>query len=54
MPSEKQPSRQAELSKLSDLHTRLEAWKKGLPAEMEPKDGQLPPVLLMQYVYLTS
>lgn len=50
MPSEKQPSRQAELSKLSDLHTRLEAWKKSLPAEMEPKDGQLPPVLLMQYV----
>lgn len=54
MPSEKQPSRQAELSKLSDLHTRLEAWKKGLPAEMEPKDGQLPPVLLMQYVHLFS
>ncbi|EED23248.1 C6 transcription factor (NirA), putative [Talaromyces stipitatus ATCC 10500] len=51
MPTEKQPSRQAELSKLSDLHTRLEAWKKGLPAEMEPKDGQLPPVLLMHMFY---
>jgi hypothetical protein len=50
VPTEKQPSRQAELSKLSDLHTRLEAWKKSLPAEMEPKDGQLPPILLMQYV----
>uniref|UniRef100_A0A093Y6N2 Nitrogen assimilation transcription factor nirA n=1 Tax=Talaromyces marneffei PM1 TaxID=1077442 RepID=A0A093Y6N2_TALMA len=51
MPSEKQPSRQAELSKLSDLHTRLEAWKKGLPAEMEPRDGQLPPVLVMHMFY---
>lgn len=51
MPNEKQPSRQAELSKLSDLHTRLEAWKKGLPTEMEPKDGQLPPVLLMHMFY---
>lgn len=52
VPTEKQPSRQAELSKLSNLHTRLEAWKKGLPGGMEPKDGQLPPVLLMQYVSL--
>lgn len=48
VPTKKQLSRQAELSKLSDVHTRLEAWKKGLPTEMEPKDGQLPPVLLMQ------
>ena len=40
--------KQAELKKLSDLHTRLEAWKKDLPHEMEPKDGQLPQVLLMQ------
>jgi hypothetical protein len=47
-PTEKQPSRQAELKKLSDVHTRLEAWKKNLPTELEPKDGQLPPVLLMQ------
>lgn len=41
-------SKQTELKKLSDLHTRLEAWKKGLPQEMEPRDGQLPQVLLMQ------
>ncbi|KAL1967889.1 hypothetical protein VTN77DRAFT_2306 [Rasamsonia byssochlamydoides] len=50
-PAERQPSRQAELKKLSDVHTRLEAWKKGLPAEMEPKEGQLPPVLLMHMFY---
>ena len=41
-------SKQTELKKLTELHTRLEAWKKDLPQEMEPKDGQLPQVLLMQ------
>lgn len=48
-PAEQPLSRQAELKRLSDVHTRLEAWKSGLPAELEPKDGRLPPVLLMQY-----
>ena len=43
-------SKQAELKKLSELHTRLEAWRKNLPKEIEPKEGQLPNVLLMQYV----
>ena len=45
---DKPPPRQAELKRLSDLHTRLEAWKTSLPAEMEAKDGQLPQVYLMQ------
>ena len=45
---EKPIGKQAELKKLSDLHTRLETWKKDLPPEMEAKDGQLPQVLLMQ------
>jgi hypothetical protein len=45
---EKPIGKQAELKMLSDLHTRLEAWKKELPLEMEPKEGQLPQVLLMQ------
>ena len=45
---EKPVGKQAELKKLSDLHTRLEAWKKELPQEMEPREGQLPQVLLMQ------
>lgn len=53
-PVQKQPSRQVELKKLSDVHTRLEAWRRALPAEMEPKEGQLPPVLLMQYDLLFS
>ena len=46
--------KQAEVKKLSDFHTRLEAWRKSLPREMEPREGQLPNVLLMQYVYFQS
>lgn len=37
-----------ELKKLSELHRRLEDWKKELPLEFEPKEGQLPNVILMQ------
>ncbi|PQE13692.1 fungal specific transcription factor protein [Rutstroemia sp. NJR-2017a BVV2] len=42
--------RSQELKKLSELQTRLEAWRRDLPKEFEPKEGQLPNVLLMQYV----
>lgn len=45
---EKPLSKQAELKKLSELHTRLEAWRKDLPKELEPKEGQLPAVLVLQ------
>ncbi|MCJ1465432.1 Nitrogen assimilation transcription factor nit-4 [Pseudocyphellaria aurata] len=48
---EKPKGRQAELKKLSDLHTRLEAWRKNLPKEMEPKEGQLPNVLVMHMFF---
>jgi ssDNA-binding Zn-finger/Zn-ribbon topoisomerase 1 len=37
-----------ELKKLSEVHRRLEDWKRELPPEFEPKDGQLPNVILMQ------
>ena len=47
---EKPMGKQAELKKLSELHTRLEAWRKNLPKEMDPKEGQLPSVLVMQSV----
>ena len=47
---EKPLGKQAELKKLGELHTRLEAWRKNLPKEMEPKEGQLPYVLVMQLV----
>jgi hypothetical protein len=48
---ERSVGRAVELKKLSELQTRLEAWRKDLPKEMEPKEGQLPNVLLMQYVH---
>ena len=38
----------AELKKLSELHRRLEEWRRDLPKEFEPKDGQLPNVILTQ------
>ncbi|KAK3943861.1 fungal-specific transcription factor domain-containing protein [Diplogelasinospora grovesii] len=40
-----------ELKKLSELHRRLEDWKKDLPPEFEPKEGQLPHVILMHMFY---
>ena len=45
---EKSMGKSAELKKLSELHTRLEAWRRDLPKEFEPKEGQLPNVILMQ------
>ncbi|THC97928.1 hypothetical protein EYZ11_002565 [Aspergillus tanneri] len=47
-PRERFPSKQAELKKLSEVHTKLEAWKKDMPKELEPREGQLPQALLMQ------
>ncbi|WYZ46046.1 hypothetical protein EsH8_IX_000271 [Colletotrichum jinshuiense] len=47
-----------ELKKLSELHRRLEEWRKELPKELEPKEGQLPNVILvhmffhLQYIHL--
>ncbi|KAL1955200.1 hypothetical protein VTO42DRAFT_8912 [Malbranchea cinnamomea] len=43
--------KQEELRRLTHLHTRLEAWRKNLPKEFEPKDGQLPSVLLMHMFF---
>lgn len=37
-----------ELKKLSEIHQRLENWRKALPKEFEPGEGQLPNVILMQ------
>lgn len=45
---EKPQGKQSELKKLSELHTRLEAWRKDLPKELEPREGQLACVLVMQ------
>ena len=43
-----QISKPVELKRLSEIHTRLEAWKRDLPKELDPKEGQLPQALLMQ------
>ena len=48
---EKPLTKQAELRKLTDIHTRLEAWKRDLPSELEAKEGQLPSVLLMHMFF---
>ncbi|KAL9027408.1 MAG: hypothetical protein Q9196_004063, partial [Gyalolechia fulgens] len=48
---EKPLGKQAELKKLSELHTRLEAWRKNLPKELEPKEGQLACVLVMHMFF---
>ncbi|CAN8102836.1 unnamed protein product [Discula destructiva] len=40
-----------ELKKLSELHRQLEDWRKDLPQEFEPKEGQLPNVILMHMFY---
>ncbi|KAJ5982298.1 transcriptional regulator family: Fungal Specific TF [Penicillium sp. IBT 35674x] len=45
--SEKSQSKQSKSKKLSEVHTRLETWKNELPREFEPKEGQLPQVLVM-------
>ena len=45
---EKTKGKAAELKKLSDIHTRLEAWRRDLPKEFEPKEGGLAAVLVMQ------
>jgi hypothetical protein len=37
-----------ELKKVSELHRRLEDWKAECPKEFEPREGQLPNVILMQ------
>lgn len=45
---DKSVGRAQELKRLSELQTRLETWRRELPKELEPKEGQLPNVLIMQ------
>ncbi|KAE8372642.1 C6 transcription factor [Aspergillus bertholletiae] len=50
-PRDKPLSKQVELKRLSEIHTRLEAWKKDMPKELEPKERLLPQALLMHMFY---
>lgn len=45
---DKVKGKQAELKKLSEIHVRLETWRRELPKELEPKEGGLPHMLVMQ------
>jgi hypothetical protein len=45
---DKAKGKQGELKKLSEIHQRLETWRRELPKELEPKEGGLPSMLVMQ------
>jgi hypothetical protein len=45
---EKTKGKASELKKLSDIHTRLESWRRDLPKELEPREGGLSHMLIMQ------
>ncbi|OJD35652.1 fungal specific transcription factor [Diplodia corticola] len=48
---DKSKGKQLELKKLSELHQRLEAWRKDLPKEFEPREGGLPSMLVMHMFF---
>ncbi|KAF1919600.1 fungal-specific transcription factor domain-containing protein [Ampelomyces quisqualis] len=48
---DKAKGKQAELKKLSEVHMRLETWRRELPKELEPKEGGLPHMLVMHMFF---
>ncbi|KAL5118147.1 Nitrogen assimilation transcription factor nit-4 [Pleosporales sp. CAS-2024a] len=48
---DKVKAKQAELKKLSEIHMRLETWRRELPKELEPKEGGLPHMLVMHMFF---
>ncbi|KAF2395695.1 hypothetical protein EJ06DRAFT_571259 [Trichodelitschia bisporula] len=48
---DKSKGKQSELKKLSAIHQRLEAWRRNLPRELEPKEGGLPSMLVMHMFF---
>lgn len=48
MDMDKAKGKQTEIKKLSDIHQRLEQWRRDLPKELEPREGGLPSMLIMQ------
>ncbi len=51
MDMEKSRGRSTELKMLSSIHTRLEAWRRDLPNEMEPREGGLSSILTMHMFF---
>ncbi|KAL5387086.1 Nitrogen assimilation transcription factor nit-4 [Paraphaeosphaeria sporulosa] len=48
---DKAKGKQTELKKLSEIHQRLETWRRELPKELEPKEGGLPSMLVMHMFF---
>ncbi|OCK77546.1 hypothetical protein K432DRAFT_427930 [Lepidopterella palustris CBS 459.81] len=48
---DKTKGKQSELKKLSEIHQRLETWRRELPKEFEPKEGGLPSMLVMHMFF---
>ncbi|CAO2654804.1 Nn.00g115370.m01.CDS01 [Neocucurbitaria sp. VM-36] len=48
---DKAKGKQTELKKLSEIHVRLETWRRELPKELEPKEGGLPHMLVMHMFF---
>ncbi|KAF1966006.1 hypothetical protein BU23DRAFT_518635 [Bimuria novae-zelandiae CBS 107.79] len=48
---DKAKAKQSELKKLSEIHQRLETWRRELPKELEPKEGGLPSMLVMHMFF---
>ncbi|KAF7442573.1 pathway-specific nitrogen regulator [Pyrenophora tritici-repentis] len=48
---DKVKGKQGELKKLSEIHMRLETWRRELPKELEPKEGGLPHMLVMHMFF---
>jgi hypothetical protein len=48
---DKAKGKQSELKKLSEIHQRLETWRRELPKELEPREGGLPQLLLMHMFF---
>ncbi|KAF1992921.1 pathway-specific nitrogen regulator [Amniculicola lignicola CBS 123094] len=48
---DKAKGKAAELKKLSEIHQRLETWRRELPKELEPKEGGLPNMLVMHMFF---
>ncbi|OCL08695.1 hypothetical protein AOQ84DRAFT_250760, partial [Glonium stellatum] len=48
---DKAKGKQSELKKLSEIHQRLETWRRELPKEFEPKEGGLPSMLVMHMFF---
>jgi hypothetical protein len=51
MDMDKNRGKTLELKMLSSIHTRLEAWRRDLPKEMEPCEGGLSSVLTMHMFF---